>query len=451
MNDPKCAIHTIASTLVVVGCLSLIGWAPPAHAQQPLTLRRAVTLALEKSPQLTFSVAKEAVMDRQAAQAHAPFSPNFFASSGAAYTSGFPMTPGGAPPSIFSLSYVQTLFNPSLRGEARAAKRRLQIGRLGVERTRNEVIVRTALLYLDLDRVKASLAVERRAGESAHRIEEITSARVAEGRELPGELLRAQISAARQDQTIVQLEGREELLGAEFRSLTGLPSDQPIELANDTLPMPPVQSTEDLISLALANDPALKQADYERQARADRLAGERGRFWPTINLVGQYALLSRINNFDEFFAKFQPNSVNIGVQVQWAPFNRRTSTAAQLARREFELANVELQQKREDLKLAVRRKVQQSRELESARRVALLELKLAQENLRTLQERFAEGKTYLRDVENARLEESHKWVAFLRADYESQQVHLELLNKTGQIGRVFPGMGADTVGEQSER
>jgi hypothetical protein len=45
------------------------------------------------------------------------------------------------------------------------------------------------------------------------------------------------------------------------------------------------------------------------------------------------------------------------------------------------------------------------REVRAVREVAGLELKLAQENLRTVQERFHEERANLRDLETARLEE----------------------------------------------
>jgi outer membrane protein TolC len=96
--------------------------ATAAFAQQaPLTLKQAITLALQNSSELAVAKARFAVAQQQETQARASFRPNLFTGSGAAYTYGFPMTPGGSAPSIFNLSYVQTLFNPPLRGQAKAA------------------------------------------------------------------------------------------------------------------------------------------------------------------------------------------------------------------------------------------------------------------------------------------------------------------------------------------
>ena len=373
-----------------------------------------------------------------AAQALAPFRPSLFTGSGAAYTNGFPMTPGGAAPAIFNLSYVQTLFNPLLRGQARAAAQRVEVERLGLERSRDAVILRTTLVFIDLVQVRQALEAQRRARDATRRIQEITRNRVLEGQELPIETVRAELSGTRAEQRIIQLEGREETLVAELGGLIGRRSQRPIDVVPDTLAPQPEQPTADLVALALASNLELQQADVERRGRADRLEGERGRYWPSIDLVGEYAVLSRINNYDEFFRKFQRHNVNAGIQARWSIFSAQTTSAARLAQSELELGEIELKRKREEVELTVRRESQRARELRAARDVAGLELKLAQETLRILQERFQAERTNLREVEGARVEESDKWIAFLQADYESQQAQLALLRTTGRLRRLFP-------------
>jgi outer membrane protein TolC len=436
MNDRR---RTAA--LVIVGvCRLLTG--PTASAQkneqQPLTLSRAVTLAVEQSSELALAKARYAVAEQEEAQARAPFHPSLFTGSGAAYTNGFPMTPGGAAPAIFNLSYVQTLFNPPLRGQARAAAQRVEVERLGLERSRDAVILRTTLVFIDLVQVRQALEAQRRARDAARRIEDITRNRVLEGKELPIETVRAELSGTRAEQRIIQLEGRDEALVAELGALIGRPGQRPIHVVPDTLAPQPEQRTADLVVLALANNLELQQADVERRGRADRLEGERGGRWPSIDIVGEYATLSRINNYDEFFRRFQRHNVNAGIQVRWSILSAQTAAAVRLAQSELQLGEIELKRKREEVELTVRRESQRARELRAARDVAGLELKLAQETLRILQERFQAERTNLREVEGARIEESDKWIAFLQADYESQQAQLTLLRTTGQLRRLFP-------------
>jgi outer membrane protein TolC len=108
-----------------------------------------------------------------------------------------------------------------------------------------------------------------------------------------------------------------------------------------------------------------------------------------------------------------------------------------LARSELAAAEIDARQKRMSIDSDVQRQVRRERELEAAREVARLELKLAQENVRVLQARFDEGRANLRELEKARLEESDRWRAFLDADFDRQQAQLELLRSTGQLAKAF--------------
>ena len=425
---------------IVAICALLTG--PIAFAQendqQPLTLKRAIALGVEHSSELALATARYDLAEGQEAQARAPFRPSLFTGSGAAYTNGFPLTANGGAPAVFNLSYVQTLFNPPLRGQARAAKERSEVERLGLDRSRDAVILRTALVFLDLVQVRQALDVQRRARDAAGRIQDISRDRLSEGRELPIELIRAELSVARVQQGIIQLEGREDTVSGELRGLIGRRSDQPLEVAREGLAPQPEQPTADLVALALANSIELHQLDTERRARIDRLEGARGGYWPSLDVVSEYSILSRVNSYDEFFRKFQRNNVIAGVQARWSIFNAETPAAVRVAQNELQVADIELTRKREEIEQTVRREAQRARELRATRDVAGLELKLAQENLRILQERYLADRSNLREVEGARLEESEKWIAFLRADYENQQAQLELFNTTGQLGRLFP-------------
>jgi len=66
-----------------------------------------------------------------------------------------------------------------------------------------------------------------------------------------------------------------------------------------------------------------------------------------------------------------------------------------------------------------------------------LTYKLAQQTLELFQAKFEQGNLTLRDIEQTRLDESDKWVAFLDADFALQQGQLSLLQATGQLAKVF--------------
>ena len=64
-----------------------------------LTLDHVVNLALAHSPDLALARVRYTVAQNVAGVDRAEFRPNLYTGSGAAYTNGFPLTPGGAAPS----------------------------------------------------------------------------------------------------------------------------------------------------------------------------------------------------------------------------------------------------------------------------------------------------------------------------------------------------------------
>ena len=435
MTEARWALRFVGLNL----CCALNASAVSGQELQPLTLKRAVTLAVQHSSDLALARARYALAEHQVALVRAPFAPNLFAGSGAGYTLGFPMTYGGAPPALIDVGYVQTVFNRPLQSQAQAAERRADVERLTLEDSRNTVILQTAQVFLELVQVRQALEARRGTRNASPRIQEITDSRVAEGRELPLESLRAKLDGARTDQAIVQLEGREDSLTTELQRLTGIPtSTKPLEVVPNRLALQPEQSAADLVALALASNRALQRADYEQRARRERLNQERAAYWPAIDVVGEYAMLAKFNNYDEFFRRFARNNLNVGVRARWPIFSSQTTAAVRVAQSELRLVDVELRRKREEIEVAVRRASQRMRELNATRDIAALELELVQEKVRMLRERFQADRANLRDLERARLEQTDKRVAFLQADYESQQGLLELLNTTGQLGGLFP-------------
>ena len=408
-----------------------------AQESEPLTLKQTVDLALRNSREVALAQVRYNVAENTARVNASAFRPNLYTGSGAAYTYGFPQTPAGAAPSIVNLSYVQTIFNPSLRGQALAANERTEAQRLELEKTRNSVMLQTTSDYLELGKVRHSLELMRNQRQSSARILNFTRQRINEGVELPIEGTRAELVEARLEQRIVQLESRERVLQHELAALLGMPADRRIEVESEALSLDEPQRESDLIERALRTNLELRQANYERRARERRLAGEIGTKWPTVDLFGQYGLFARFNNFDDYFRRFQRNNFNVGLQVRIPIVSGQRSASVALARAELTASEMELKNKQQNVELEVGRQYQRLRELDAGREVARLELKLAQENVQVIQARFEEGRANLRDVERARLDENDKWASFLDSDYDRQKARLDLLNITGDLGQLF--------------
>jgi outer membrane protein TolC len=447
MGSRKMCMGFVERTWLAAGyaaalAIFILSWAARSSAQdtelsRKLTLKEAVTLAVANSRDLALARLQYGVMQRQIGVTRSVFLPNLYTGTGVAYTSGFPLLEGGGAPAIFNLSYNQQIFNPPLKGEQHAAEQRAEEQRLSIDDVRDAVMSRAALDYLELAKVRHALELMHGERTSAGRILEATRQRMDTGRQLPVDLIRAQLTTAQIEQRIAQLEDRDDSLTGELRDLMGLPSDEMIEVATEEIPAAAAEASQDVVAEAMTNNVEIKQAQAELRAREFKLRGEQGGRWPSFSLIGQYNVLSKINNYTEFFNKFQRNNVIFGVQVQIPIIASRTSSAVAYARADLNAATLALQKRRSELSLDVRRKARLVREAELGGEVAKLELQLSQENVRVLQSQFDEGRGSLQDLESAHIEENNKWLAFLDANYARQQVQIDLLHSTGQLAQVL--------------
>jgi outer membrane protein TolC len=412
------------------------------HAQQTpepisLTLKRALELALQNSKDIKIARIQASVADRAAMIGKADFLPNLYVGSGAGYTYGIPETPGGRAPSIFNVTYTQQVFNLPLRGAAKEQQEQAKAQKILLEDARSSVIAGTATGYLELAKVRHSLELLRKENDSAEKILGVTQERAGEGFELPMEVTRAQLTKAQVAQKILQLEARQEELETYLRDQLGLAPEQQFDLSADELPGAAEQEGANLVAMAMENNTDIRLAQSDVRAKEFRYRGEKGGYFPSVELVSVYSLLAKFNNYDQFFQTFQRNNLNAGVQVQMPVFSARTKAAVGLADVNLQVAKATLENKKNQVSAAVKKKTRRVREMDAAKEVARLQLQLAQQNVSALQSKFEEGKTNLRDVERARLEENDRWMAYLDATFQRQQAQVELLRTAGQIDKVM--------------
>lgn len=402
-----------------------------------LTLKSAIEMALRNSKDIQVAKLQSSLAAHASQVTRAEFMPNFFAGSGAGYTYGIPETPGGRAPSVFNVTYTEQVFNEPLRGQAKELEEQVRSQKILLEDVKNNVIARTAMAYLELAKVRHSLELLRKEQESAEKILQVTQERQGEGYELPVEVTKAQLTKAQVAQRVLQLEGREDELEVFLRGQLGLGEEQGIEVTPEELPGEAEQEGANLVSLALQNNTSLLMAQSDVRAKEFRLKGEKRGYLPTLEFVSVYSRLANFNNYLDYFKKFQPNNFNGGMQIQVPLFSAKTHAAINVAKINLETAQANLSNKRTQVTAEVRQKTRRLRERDAAKEVARLELQLAQQNLGVLQSQFAEGRTSLRDVERARLEENDKWLAFLDANFQRQQAQLDLLKTAGQLGKVL--------------
>lgn len=422
----------------------------PAHAQQaaptpftgsarPLTLREAIDLALRNNRNIQMA---QAGVDRAAAEheeAHAIFRPQVFFGSGLAATKGFPLSIEGSAPSIFQVSTSQALFDQNLRNLERQAGQMRQAAGKSLVETQDQMVSETIITYLDLDRSRRSVDYLRSEAESLQAAQQITSDRVEAGLELPLEATRARLSVARSRSQLIALQNQISLLEFHLRDITGIPQTESIVTEAVELPSLAAGETLDgLTARALENYPGLRALDEEVRAKEFQVKSEQGSRWPRINLVGQYGLFSKINNYDQFFQKFARNNATFGVSIV-VPVYQREGYNARLSKAEAELAQSRF--RREETRAAVSRQVRElwgAIQLQStAREVTRLELELARKSLDAVLAQYEEGRINRLMVEQSRVEENRAWVNLLNADFEGEKARLELWRLTGEIRAAF--------------
>src|SRR5437867_305814 len=84
-----------------------LAWPGALVAQEPavVTLKQAVSLALQNSREVTLAQARHTVAVNATGVSRSAFRPNLYTGSGAGFSYGIPQTVGGAAPSIANLSY----------------------------------------------------------------------------------------------------------------------------------------------------------------------------------------------------------------------------------------------------------------------------------------------------------------------------------------------------------
>jgi len=443
-NNGRKLCRSAANNAALAALLILATGVSPAMAQSeeelsPLrfTLKQAVTTSLQKSRDISLARLQYETSRQEAGVTRSQFLPNLYTGSGVAYTSGFPLLAGGGAPALFNLTYNQELFNLPARGDVRAEEQKTEQQRFTIDAVRDGVIQRTVSAYLELAKVRRQLELLRSERESAQKILDYTRQRAQAGYELPIEVTRAQLTAAQVEQRRAQLEDQEETAADQLRILLGLEPDQTIEVTAEEIPPAADQTITNLVAEALRNNPEVKAAESERTASELRLKGERGGYWPTIGLIGQYNLLAKFNNYDQFFNKFERNNFIAGIDVKIPIFASHTGAAVSFARANLTASQMQVENKRAQVSLDVRHKARQARQMDMTREVARLELELAQQNLQVLQSQFQQGRASIRELEGGQLDENEKWLAFLDAEFAHQQAELDLLRTTGQLAQVF--------------
>ena len=333
-----------------------IGAQTPAPDPEPLTLRRAVELALARAPGL---VAARAAREEGAASAELArdaFSPSAYFSTTPGYTYGLPTLIAGHVPSVFGVEIQKPLFDPmrrsdALRAEASASSLEASL-MLSCRATMEAAVGAYGRSYLDRARLEAA----RRRLEAADAIARRVTALFEEGRRTELEVENATLQAARARQKLLNAESDRDLGELELKRLIGWPGSAPLHLAGDPEAVVPELTATQNLESARAADPELASLEREVALLAKSADIESKRWMPTVVASAAYRRLAKFNNYDDYYLTFTPDSVAVGVSIIvpiWT--GGRFEDEQRGARARFDRAEAALRTRESDVEIAVRR------------------------------------------------------------------------------------------------
>jgi outer membrane protein len=411
-----------------------------AAQTRTLTLKEAVNLALEQNPDLVIARLDEQHARAQVTVARDPFFPKVFAGSGAAYTNGFPISIDGQAPSIVQARTSMSLFDLPQHYLVAEAREQQRGAGLDIEAKRQEVAYQVASLFLDAQHASLSLTAAQREEENLAQVQELVNAQLQEGRVLSIALKKAQLSVLQAKQRVETLQL--DLLNAEssLAVTLGLGVEERVRAAEEELPAlaapsPAPPSPEDsAIEQTLADNPEIKRLESNLQAKLLEVKSYKAQRLPKVDLVAQYAMLAKYNNFREFYPVFERNNGELGASVS-VPVLAGRAAKAYVSQAEADAAKIRTEIERTRARIAsdIRRAYQDQRRADFSRDYARAALDLASEQVSIDLAQKSEGRLPADKAEQDRADENEKWLAFYEAQTTAERARLNILRQTGAL------------------
>jgi outer membrane protein TolC len=422
---------------------------PASLLAEPVPLKRIVELALTHATAASVAAADQQRIDANYRELRSNYIPQLTTGAGLGFSYGFPLALEGQAPSLFAINAQSALLNPSLQAYLQAARADSKMAALNTKDQRDAVIQDAAQSYAELSKWEERLTKLQQLDADAAKFEAAVNQRVKEGVDSEIEGTRARLAAARVRLRIAEAQGATDVLREHLAKLTGLAAAN-IQTDPDSFPAAPAPPAEDLNKDAAASTPGVEAAMEHARAQYLRAKGEHRGLWPAIDFAAQYALLSKFNNYQNYYIPshpcttpfgqvlcvsnaFQQNNATIGVNIRFPLFNATQRARAQGADADALKASKQAQSihdKVSEETLRLRRAVAQ---MQAAHDVAELEYELAEKTLQATQTRIDAGTATLHDLADARSQLSERFISLQDVTFELQRAQLGLMRTTGEL------------------
>ncbi len=443
MKTPCRGAHTTKWILALV-------LLPGSLLAEPVSLKRVVELALTHATGAGIAAVEEQRAAASYRELHNNYIPQLSTGAGLGYSYGFPLALEGSAPSLFNVNTQSALLNPALRDFIRAARADSQVASLQTKDQRNQIIQDVALSYAELVKWEQRLARLQQTEADANKMQAAVVARVKEGVDTEIEGARARLSVARVRLRIAEAQGAADVLREHLSKLTGLPAAG-IQTDPDSIPATPVTAPRDATANdAAATSPSVEAAVEHARAQYLRAQGEHKSLWPSVDFAAQYALLSKFNNYQNYYIpskpcptsigeflcvtnNFQQNNATVGVSVRFPLFNASQRSRAQAADADALKATKQAEAAKNRVSEETLRLQRSVVQMQAARDVAQLEYEIAEKTLTSMATRMDAGTATLHDLDDARSQASERFIALQDVTFELERSQLGVLRSTGDL------------------
>jgi outer membrane protein TolC len=423
---------------------------PTSLLAEPVSLKRVVELALAHATGAAIAAADEQRASATYRELHNNYVPQVSTGAGLGYSYGFPLALEGSAPSLFSITAQSALLNPSLRDFMHAAKVDSAVASLKTKDQRNQVIQDAALSYAELAKWEQRMARLQETEAAANKMQEAVAERVKEGVDSELEGTKARLSAARVRLRIAEAQGAADVLREHLAKLTGLAAAN-IQTDPDSIPSAPAPaSMQDPPKAAADSNPSVQAAVEHARAQYLRAQGEHKALWPAVDFAAQYALLSKFNNYQNYYIpskpcttslgeflcvtnQFQQNNATVGVNIRFPLFNASQRSRAQAADADALKATKQAEAARNQVSEETLRLQRSVAQMQAARDVAQLEYEIAEKDLTSAQTRMDAGTATLHDLDNARSQASERFITLQDVTFELERSQVGVLRSTGDL------------------
>jgi outer membrane protein len=400
-----------------------------------LTLRQAVGRALQQNPEIAMACLDELKAREAVRLQKDPFLPHLYLGSGLAYTNGFPMSIDGAAPSIVQARVSQFLFNRQQSYVVARTREEARGAGIAASIKKDDIAFRTAVLFLDAERAVRAGEMARKDLPSSEKVATTVESRVQEGRELPLASKRAALNLARARQSADSLDDDRETAETSLAMVLGYGAEDRVQPATEERAAPPLPPSEEAaVESALKSSGELRRLESQIVAKGLDVRAAKAARLPHADLVAQYGLFATFNHYQDYFLKYQRNNGEIGVSfVLPLLLGPGVSAAAAQSNADASKLRIQLADSRNQITADTHQGYRDLRKAEAQREVARLDLEVARDQLSVNLALMQEGRILLSQVEESRIGESGKWIAFYDAQYAVERARWNLAKLTGDL------------------